>query len=109
MLTREMAESLGKELAGKGEAASSEGRQLINETVAQAREQTRTLKTHFDASLKDNFQEMGLVTGDQVEEMKLKIAQMEHRIGLLEAEAAMAAAVTAGIAKGAREVPESGS
>lgn len=91
VLTKEMAESLGKELVGKGEGATSEGRKLIDETVAQAKEQTRTLKTHFDETLQSNFQEMGLVTGDQVEEMKLKIAQLEHRIGLLEAEVAIAA------------------
>jgi len=91
VLTKEMAESMGKELLGKGEGATSEGRKLIDESVAQAKEQTRTLRTHFDETLQSNFHEMGLVTGDQVEELKLKIAQLEHRIGLLEAEVAIAA------------------
>lgn len=90
VLTKEMAESLGKEMLGRGEEATSEGRKLIDETVAQAKEQTRTLRSRFDETLQSNFHEMGLVTGDQVEELQLKVAQLEHRIGLLEAELAIA-------------------
>lgn len=89
VLTRDMAESFASDLVKKGGTASDEGRKIVEETVQQAREETRGIKAHFDETLERNFREMGLVTSDQVEEMQLKIAQLEHRISLLEAGAAV--------------------
>ncbi|MHB0867300.1 MAG: phasin family protein [Thermoleophilia bacterium] len=84
-LTRDMAESFAGDLVKRGSTASDEGRKLVEETVEQAREETRGIKDRFDETLERNFREMGLVTSDEVEEMRLKIAQLEHRIALMEA------------------------
>lgn len=84
VLAKDMAQSFADELVKKGESGSEEGRKIIDETVEQAREQTRTLKTRFDETLERNFHEMGIVTSDQLEELRLKLAQLEHRISLLE-------------------------
>lgn len=84
VLTKEMAAGLAEELVKKGESTGEEGKKVIEETVEQAREETRTLKTRFDETLQRNFHEMGLVTADQLEDLQLKLAQLEHRLSLLE-------------------------
>lgn len=86
VLTKEMASDLADELFKKGESTTSEGKKVIDEAVESAKEQTRTLKTHFDASLERNFKDMGLATSKELEEINLKLAQLEHRITLLESD-----------------------
>jgi polyhydroxyalkanoate synthesis regulator phasin len=90
MLARDAAGDVADELVKKGEETTEESRRLVNETVAQARESTRTLRDRFDESLERSLKEMGLVKKQQLEELELKMAQLEHRIALLEAEAAVA-------------------
>ncbi len=94
-LTRDMAEAAIGDFINRGQEARGEGREAVNELVGKARDETRAARGRIDASLQRTFRDMGLATGEQLEELELKLAQLEHRISLLEA----AAAETAGSGK----------
>ncbi len=85
-LSRDVAEALAGELVGRGRETTDEGRESVNELVQKARDETRTAKSRIDASLQRTFRDIGVATEDQLEEMQLKIAQLEHRLSLLEAD-----------------------
>ncbi len=85
MLTKEMAESLTGSLTEKGEETTALGREAIDEAVEKAKTEARSLRGRFDGTLQRNFREMGLAPSSEVEELQLKVAQLEHRISLLEA------------------------
>jgi polyhydroxyalkanoate synthesis regulator phasin len=86
MLTKEMAESLGDSLAQKGGETTSLGREAVDEAVDKAKEEARSLRGRFDSTIQRNFRELGLAPSTEVDELKLKVAQLEHRIKLLEAD-----------------------
>jgi polyhydroxyalkanoate synthesis regulator phasin len=85
MLTKEMAESLAGNLAQKGEDTTALGREAVDEAVEKAKTEVRSLRGRFDDTLQRNFRDLGLASSVEVEELKLKVAQLEHRIALLEA------------------------
>lgn len=84
VLTREMAESLAGSLAQRGEDTTALGREAVDEAVAKAKTEARSLRGRFDDTLQRNFRDLGLVSSVDVEELQLKIAQLEHRLALLE-------------------------
>ena len=84
-LTRDMAESGTDQLMRHGETRTEEGRQAVNDLVERARDETRQAKGRIDRGLERTFRDMGLVSREQLEDMELKMAQLEHRISLLEA------------------------
>ncbi|MHB9111264.1 MAG: phasin family protein [Thermoleophilia bacterium] len=86
MLTKEMAESLADSLAQKGGETTALGREAVDEAVDKAKEEARTLRDRFDDTIQRNFRELGLAPSTEIEELKLKVAQLEHRISLLEAD-----------------------
>ena len=86
-LTRDVAEALTNEFVGRGQRTTDEGREAVNDLVDRARDETRAAKGRIDLSLQRTFRDMGLATSEQLEEMELKLAQLEHRLSLLEAAA----------------------
>lgn len=86
MLTKEMAESLAESLAQKGGETTTLGREAVDEAVDKAKEEARSLRGRFDDTIQRNFRELGLAPSTEIEELKLKVAQLEHRIRLLEAD-----------------------
>lgn len=86
MLTKEMAESLADNLSQKGEETTALGREAVDEAVDKAKDEARSLRGRFDDTIQRNFRDLGLANGSEIEELKLKMAQLEHRISLLEAD-----------------------
>ena len=86
-LSRDVAEALTSELVGRGQRTSGEGREAVGDLVERARDETRAAKGRIDASLQRTFRDAGLATSEQLQDMELKLAQLEHRISLLEAAA----------------------
>lgn len=86
MLTKEMADSLADSLSQKGEETTALGREAVDEVVDKAKDEARSLRGRFDDTIQRNFRDLGLANGSEIEELKLKMAQLEHRISLLEAE-----------------------
>lgn len=103
MLAKEMAESLAENLAQKGDQTNALGREAVDEVVGMAKEEARSLRDRFDDTLQRNFRDMGLAPSAEIEELKLKVAQLEHRISLLEA--ANSAAESSGKTSGETRSP----
>jgi polyhydroxyalkanoate synthesis regulator phasin len=83
-LTAERAEALAEELADKGGLRKEEARELIDESTARWRGEAGRMGERASAALESLFAELGLVTRDDYEELELRVAQLEHRLRLLE-------------------------
>lgn len=83
-LTAERAETLADELSEKGLGRRDETRALIDEVSARWRGDATRLGEKAGATLDGLFREVGLVTKDDLEDLELRIAQLEHRLRLLE-------------------------
>ena len=83
-LTAERADALADELADRGMARRDEARTLIDEMSTRWRGDAVRLGEKAGTSLDRLFNELGLVTKDDVEELELRIAQLEHRLSLVE-------------------------
>ncbi len=83
-LSRDFAEALTADFMGRGQKTSEQGREAAGELLERARDETRAARSRLDASLQRTFRDMGLATVEQMEEMELKLAQLEHRLSLLE-------------------------
>jgi polyhydroxyalkanoate synthesis regulator phasin len=83
-LTAERAEALAEELAAKGGIRKEDARSLIDDATARWRGEAGRMGDRASAALEGLFAELGLVTKDDYEELELRIAQLEHRLRLLE-------------------------
>jgi polyhydroxyalkanoate synthesis regulator phasin len=84
-LTAERADALVEELAARGGMGREEARALVEELVGRWRSEGTRLGELTGAGLAGLFRELGLVTRVEVEELELRLAQLEHRLRLLEA------------------------
>ena len=84
-LTAERAETLADELAARAGMGRNEARALVEELVGRWRSEGVRLGERTGAGLAGLFRELGLVTRDELEELELRVAQLEHRLRLLEA------------------------
>jgi polyhydroxyalkanoate synthesis regulator phasin len=83
-LTAERADALAEELSDRGLARRDEARALIDDLSRRWRGDATRLGERAGATLDTLFRELGLVTHDDLEELELRIAQLEHRLQLLE-------------------------
>ena len=83
-LTAERAEALSEELSARGGIGADEARGLVEELVGRWRNETVRLGERTGAGLSGVFRELGLVTREELDELELRIAQLEHRLRLLE-------------------------
>jgi polyhydroxyalkanoate synthesis regulator phasin len=83
-LTAERVDTLAEELAARGGMGREEARAVIEEAAGRWRNESLRLIERTGAGLSGLFRELGLVTRDELEELELRIAQLEHRLRLLE-------------------------
>jgi len=83
-LTAERADTLAEELSARGGIGRDEARTVVEEVVGRWRSETVRLGERTGAGLTGLFRELGLVTRDEFEELELRVAQIEHRLRLLE-------------------------
>jgi polyhydroxyalkanoate synthesis regulator phasin len=83
-LTAERADALAEELAARGGIGRDEAGRLVEELVGRWRSEGVRLGERTGAGLTGVFRELGLVTRDELEELELRVAQIEHRLRLLE-------------------------
>ncbi len=83
-LTRERVQEVGDEGVRRGELSRREGKELVDDLMDRAAEQGGGLRQRLDADLQDLFRRWGLATHTEWEELNLKVAQLEHRLSLLE-------------------------
>ena len=83
-LTAERADAIAEELADRGIARRDEARALIDDLSARWRGDATRMGEKAGATLETLYRELGLVTKDDLAELELRIAQLEHRLSLLE-------------------------
>ncbi|MBA3365208.1 MAG: hypothetical protein H0U03_05400 [Actinobacteria bacterium] len=84
VLTAERADRLAEELARRGNVTQQEARELIDETMQRWRGGTAQIGERAGSGLTGILRELGLVTRNEYEELELRIAQLEHRLRLVE-------------------------
>lgn len=83
-LTGERAEELVEELARRGGMRRDDARELVGELTTRWRGDAQRVGERAGVTLTNVFRELGLVTRAEWEELELRVAQLEHRIRLLE-------------------------
>ncbi|HTS74295.1 MAG TPA: hypothetical protein VMG74_11350 [Gaiellaceae bacterium] len=89
-LTAERADALAEELSARGGMGREEARSLVEELVGRWRNESIRLGERTGNGLAGIFRELGLVTRAELEELELRVAQLEHRLRLLEPDRARA-------------------
>jgi polyhydroxyalkanoate synthesis regulator phasin len=83
-LTAERADALAEEVAARGGLGREEARSLVEELMGRWRNETVRLSERTGSGLVGLFREIGLVTRGEIEELELRVAQLEHRLRLVE-------------------------
>ncbi len=83
-LTAERADALADELASKGDMRREEARELIEQATRRWRGEAVRMGEKAGAGLEGLFHQLGLVTRADFDELELRVAQLEHRLRLLE-------------------------
>jgi polyhydroxyalkanoate synthesis regulator phasin len=83
-LTADRVEELTNELAERGGMRRDETRTAIEDVMARWRGEAGRVGERAGSGLEGLFQQLGLVTRDDFEELELRLAQVEHRLQLLE-------------------------
>jgi polyhydroxyalkanoate synthesis regulator phasin len=86
-LTAERADALADELAQSGGIRRDEAREVIEQTIHRWRGEAVRFSERAGAGLDGFFQQLGLVPRSEFEELELRVAQLEHRLRLVEGEA----------------------
>ena len=83
-LTAERADQLADALAEKGGLRRDEAVALVNDLTQRWRGDAIRLSERAGEGLAGVFRELGLVTREEFDELELRVAQVEHRLRLLE-------------------------
>jgi polyhydroxyalkanoate synthesis regulator phasin len=83
-LTAERADQLADALAEKGGLRRDEARLLVRDLTTRWRGDAQRLGEQAGEGLQGLFHQLGLVTREDYDELELRIAQLEHRLRLLE-------------------------
>jgi len=83
-LTAERLEELAGELSERGGMRRDEARQLLEDSVSRWRGDATRLGERAGEGLAGVARQLGLVTREDFDELELRVAQLEHRLRLLE-------------------------
>jgi polyhydroxyalkanoate synthesis regulator phasin len=83
-LTAERADALADELAKSGGMRRDEARDLIEQTTHRWRGEALRMSERAGAGMEGLFHQLGLVSRSDFEELELRVAQLEHRLRLVE-------------------------
>jgi polyhydroxyalkanoate synthesis regulator phasin len=83
-LTKARTDELVDELVKRGRLTRSEARGLVDDMTGRWRGEAGRVGERASASLAGVMRELGLVTRTEWDELELRLAQVEHRLRLLE-------------------------
>lgn len=83
-LTKERTDELVDEIAGRGRMTRDDARELVDEVANRWRGEALRAGERAGTTLSGLFREVGLVTRREYDELELRLAQLEHRLRLLE-------------------------
>jgi polyhydroxyalkanoate synthesis regulator phasin len=84
VLTAERVEALADEIAARGSLTKEEARGLLRERVESWRTEAARLGERTGSALGSVIGELGLVRREELDDLELHVAQLEHRLRLLE-------------------------
>ena len=84
VLTAERLEELVSDLSERGGMRRDEARQLIEDALTRWRGDASRFGERAGESMTGVVRQFGLVTRDELDELELRVAQLEHRLRLLE-------------------------
>jgi polyhydroxyalkanoate synthesis regulator phasin len=87
-LTKERTDELVGALAEKGKLTQDDARDLVDEVMGRWRGDALRLGERASWTFASFFRELGLVTRREYEELELRLAQLEHRLRLVEGQPA---------------------
>jgi polyhydroxyalkanoate synthesis regulator phasin len=85
-LTAERADRLADDLAERGGLERDDARRTLDQLVGRWRGDSVRLSERASEGLAAFFRDLGLVTRDEWDELELRVAQLEHRLRLVEGE-----------------------
>ena len=83
-LTAERIDELAGDLSDRGGMRRDEARQVLEDAVTRWRGDAARFGERAGESIAGVARQLGLVTRDEMEELELRVAQLEHRLRLLE-------------------------
>jgi polyhydroxyalkanoate synthesis regulator phasin len=83
-LTAERADELADSLAARGGMSRDEVRGFIDEATTRWRGDAVRVGERAGATMQSALRELGLVTREEWDELELRVAQLEHRLRLVE-------------------------
>jgi polyhydroxyalkanoate synthesis regulator phasin len=83
-LTAEKADALADELAERGGMRRDEARAFVRDLASRWRGDAVRVGERTGAGLQGALRQLGLVVREEYEELELRVAQLEHRLRLLE-------------------------
>jgi polyhydroxyalkanoate synthesis regulator phasin len=87
-ITKERADERVDELSSKGRLTRDDARELVDEAMGRWRGDAMRVSERASLTLSSFFRELGLVTRHEYEELELRMAQLEHRLRLVEGKTA---------------------
>jgi polyhydroxyalkanoate synthesis regulator phasin len=85
-LTAERADELADTLASRGGMSRDDVRRWIDESTTRWRGDALRVGEKAGATVNGVLRELGLVTREEWDELELRVAQIEHRLRLVESE-----------------------
>ncbi|HET6696904.1 MAG TPA: hypothetical protein VFG85_10400, partial [Gaiellaceae bacterium] len=73
-------------LVGRGKVSREDAKEVVDEVVGRWRGEALRVGERAGSTLSGLFREVGLVTRREYEELELRLAQLEHRLRLVEKE-----------------------
>jgi polyhydroxyalkanoate synthesis regulator phasin len=83
-LTADRVESLANDLAERGGITRDEARTTLEDAVTRWRGDATRVTERAGETLQGIFSQLGLVAREDFEELELRVAQLEHRLRLVE-------------------------
>jgi polyhydroxyalkanoate synthesis regulator phasin len=83
-VTRDRVQEIVDSLVEQGRVEREEGRTVVNDMMNRARERSTGARSLVDASLQQGLRRGGLPTRENYEDLLFRIAQLEHRVKMLE-------------------------
>lgn len=82
--TKDRVQELVEEFVRRGELSSDEGRDMVDKLVARTRDEARSAMSRADSSIHGALRDFGVTTRRELEDLEMRVQQLEHRISLLE-------------------------
>lgn len=87
-LTRDRVEQIVGELVAQGRVSAEDGRVIMDRLIARVVDPQRPtpsgLVGHLEATLRSALSDAGVVTRNEVEDLRVHVAELDHRLRLLE-------------------------